>query len=86
VKRTIAPLAGGGVRTGRSVGSGSVPSIAAGTWSAIQTSWNAAVPMPSVLGFGPSESTTDLPDASWPVTIRRGTALIAPPRSGQLRA
>jgi hypothetical protein len=28
------------------------------------------------LGVGPSDSTTDLPEASWPVTIRRGAALI----------
>ena len=42
----------------------------------IQISWNAAVPMSSVFGVGASERTTDLPEASWPVTIRRGTALI----------
>src|ERR1700729_3854292 len=29
--------------------------------------------MSSIFGDGPSESTTDFPEASWPVTIRRGT-------------
>ena len=33
--------------------------------------------MSSVFGVGASESTTDFPDASWPVTILRGTELIA---------
>jgi hypothetical protein len=60
------------------VGSGSVAAISTGIWAVIQTSWNAAVPMSSVFGVGASESTTDLPDASWPVTIRRGAALIGP--------
>jgi hypothetical protein len=76
VNRTITPPAGGGVRTGRSVGSGSVASIGAGVESVIQTSWNAALPMSSVFGVGASESTTDLPEASWPVTIRRGGTLM----------
>ena len=38
--------------------------------------WNAAEPMSSVFGVGVSASTTDLPEASWPVTIRRGAALM----------
>src|ERR671937_468860 len=77
VYRTSTPLVGGGVRTGRSVGSaGSPASIGAGVRSVIQTSWNAAVPTSSVLGVGASERTTDLPEASWPVTIRRGGALM----------
>jgi hypothetical protein len=58
------PPAGGDVRTGRSVGSGSLAAIGAGVSSVIQISWNAAVPMSSVLGVGASESTTDLPEAS----------------------
>jgi hypothetical protein len=70
------PPAGGGVRTGRAVGSSCVAAIGAGVASVIQTSWNAALPMSSTFGFGPSESTTDFPEASWPVTIRRGAALI----------
>src|SRR3954447_1422522 len=68
----MTPLAGGGTRTGRSVVSGSSAVIGTGIASVIQTSWKAAVPMSRLLGFGPSESTTDLPDASWAVTIRRG--------------
>ena len=32
--------------------------------------------MSSVFGVGPSESTTDLPESSWPVTILRGGALM----------
>src|SRR3954464_8344748 len=68
----MTPLAGGGTRTGRSVVSGSSAVIGTGIASVIHTSWKAAVPMSRVLGFGPSESTTDLPEASWPVTIRRG--------------
>ena len=77
VKRTPTPLAGGGVRTGRAVGSGSEAAIGTGTWSVIHVSWNAAVPMSSVFGTGVSESTTDFPAASWPVTIRRGAAMCA---------
>jgi hypothetical protein len=78
VKRTVTPPAGGGVRTGRSVGSGSVAAIGVGVCDVIQSSWKAAVPTSSVLGVGASESTTDFPEASWPVTIRRGAALIEP--------
>src|SRR6185312_5548991 len=76
VNRTSTPPAGGGVRNGRSVGSGSFAVIGDGVRSVIQTSWNAAEPMSSVFGVGASDSTTDLPEASWPVTIRRGVALI----------
>ena len=38
VKRTPTPSAGGGTRTGRSVGSGSVAAIGAGVASVYQTS------------------------------------------------
>jgi hypothetical protein len=76
VNRTSTPPAGGGVRTGRSVGSGSLAAIDDGVRSVIQISWNAAEPMSSVLGVGASYRTTDLPEASWPVTIRRGVTLI----------
>ena len=38
VKRTVTPFAGGGVRTGRSVGSGSVAAIGTGICSVIQSS------------------------------------------------
>src|SRR4051812_27767352 len=33
--------------------------------------------MSSVLGVGPSERTTERPEASWPVTMRRGTVDMA---------
>jgi len=76
VNRTRTPPAGGGVRNGRSVGSGSPAAIGDGVRSVIQISWNAAEPMSSVVGVGASDSTTDVPEASWPVTIRRGVWLI----------
>ena len=81
VNRTITPLAGGGIRTGRSVGSASVASIGAGVASVIHTSWNAAVPMSSVFGAGVSDTTIDFPESSWPVTTRRGAPLIGLSRS-----
>ena len=64
MKRTVTPLAGGGVVTGRSVGSGSAAAISTGVCAVIQTSWKAAVPMSSVFGVGASDSTTDFPEAS----------------------
>jgi hypothetical protein len=33
--------------------------------------------MSSVFGVAASDSTTDFPEASWPVTIRRGAVLMA---------
>ncbi len=75
VNRTTTPSAGGGTRTGRSVGSCSFAAIGTAGCGVIQISWNAAVPMLVVFGDGASESTTDFPDASWPVTIRRGVLI-----------
>ena len=50
----------------------SVAAIGTGVSAVSQISWNAAVPTSMVFGAGASESTTDLPEASWPVTILRG--------------
>jgi hypothetical protein len=69
--------AGGRRRSHRAVRrSGSLAAIATGVPSVIQISWNAAVPISSVFGVAASESTTELPEASWPVTIRRGATVI----------
>src|SRR3954447_21071425 len=74
VKRTRTPFGAGGGRSGRGGGPGSGAAIRAGVTVVAHSSWKTALPMSSVLGVGPSDRTTDLPDASWPVTMRRGTS------------
>ena len=75
--RTIVPFGSGGVTNGRSVGSRSVGATGAGIARVFQSSWKIANSFSCVRGVGPSESTTDRPCASWPVTTRRGTPMRA---------
>src|SRR4051794_41858192 len=76
VTRTIVPLGSGGVTSERSVGSGSVAATGAGVARVFQSSWKTAEPTSCERGAGPSESTTERPAASWPVTTRRGGATL----------
>jgi hypothetical protein len=78
VMRTMVPLGSGGVTSGRSVGSGSVAATGAGVARVLQSSWNTAEPTSCERGAGPSDSTTERPASSWPVTTRRGAATLSP--------
>src|SRR5690348_2307710 len=83
VIRTIVPFGSGGVINGRSVGSGSVGATGAGIAFVFQSPWKTANSFSYVRGTGPSESTTDRPSASWPVTTRRGTLIASTYRAGR---